>query len=230
VPPYSWRRFEQAYRGKPNVVPRPADALFYSDEQGYYLDFARRLGCDAAPAPYPFLPVSEPQQDLGSDTSTLVIAPGCKTGEMAMKRWPHFPALAGMFADVVLVGTGDDLRHADGRAMVFPSHVRSMVDRLSLLELAGVLAGCGTVVANDSGLGHMAAAVGAPTVLIFGPTPDVTLGRLPPNVTVLRSSLECQPCWFTRRFAACRGAITCLRELSLDTVAACVVQNLGATA
>ena len=72
------------------------------------------------------------------------------------------PELAEMFSDVVVVGTADDLMRSDRSVVAFPPHVRSLIGRLALSELAGCLASCGTVVANDSGLGHMAAAVGAP--------------------------------------------------------------------
>jgi ADP-heptose:LPS heptosyltransferase len=227
VPPFYWARFCRLYQWRSNLVARPPDAMFYRNEQSYYLDFARRLGCDVEPAPYPFLPVSEPTCDLGVDGSTLVIAPGCKTGEMAAKRWPYYPALAEMFEDVVLVGTPDDLRHFDGSEMVFPRHVRSLIGCLSLTELAAVLGSCGVVVANDSGIGHLATAVGVPTILIFGPTPDRTLGQLAPNVAVLRAGMACEPCWFDGRFAACSGGLTCLRRLSVKKVADCVRSSLA---
>jgi hypothetical protein len=222
--PYAWGRFARLYRDRAEVMARPDDALFYHDEQAYYLDFARRLGCSVDPPPYCFLPGVTAAE---IDERTLVLAPGCKTGEMAAKRWPYFPSLAAAFDDVVVVGTSEDLRYADGRPMIFPPHVRSLVDGLSLRELADLLAGCGAVVANDSGIGHMAAAVGVPVVLLFGPTPEKTLGVFPPNVTVVRAGLPCEPCWLGKRLKACGGRITCLRELSVSDVAALVASRLN---
>jgi ADP-heptose:LPS heptosyltransferase len=221
IPPFYWQRYRGVYRGLRNVVPRPPDDAFYRNEQAYYLQFADHVGCVVDPLPWYFLPVA-PDVSFGVTETTLVLAPGCKTGDMAAKRWPHFAALAETFPDVVLVGTEDDLRYADGRPMHFPGHVRSLAGRLSLRKAAEVLAAAGAVVANDSGLGHIAAACGVPTVLIFGPTPDRILGRFPPNVTVLRSGLVCEPCWFGRRFAACSGAVSCLKELRPSRVAAAV--------
>ena len=151
--------------------------------------------------------------------STVVLAPGCKTGEMTAKRWPYFPELAERFDDVAVVGTGDDLRRFDGTAMRFAAHVRSFAGRLTLRATAEVLASAGVVVANDSGLAHVAAAVGTPTVMIFGPTPHATLGRFPPNVAVLRAGLPCEPCWFGgARFRACDRRIDCLRSLGVEEV------------
>lgn len=229
IPPFYWPRYAHRYAWCAKLVPRPLDAVFYSDEQAYYLEFAKALGCRIGDAEYCFLPVAA-DCSHGVTATTLVLAPGCKTGEMAAKRWPYFPELAERFEDVVVVGTEDDLSRFDGTRMSFPGHVRSLVGRLTLRETAGVLAGAGAVVANDSGLGHVAGAVGTPTVLLFGPTPDRTLGKFPPNVTVLRAGLSCEPCWFAARFSACKRGIDCLASLPVARVAREVSYCLGKSA
>lgn len=89
-----------------------------------------------------------------------------------------------------------------------------------------MLAAAGVVVANDSGLAHVAAAVGTPTVMIFGPTPHVTLGRFAPNVEVLRAGLPCEPCWFGARFNACDARLTCLSDITVERVARVVRKYL----
>jgi ADP-heptose:LPS heptosyltransferase len=217
IPPFYWSRYAAQYYSIHNTVVRPPDSMFYRNEQAYYLDFARRLGCVVSPPPSYFLPAS-PDKVNGITSGTVVIAPGCKTGVMAAKRWPYFPTLATRFGDVVIVGVEDDLYNFDGEPMRFPAHVRSLVGALSLRETASVLAAAGVVVANDSGLGHVAAAVGVPTVLLFGPTPDVVLGEFPPNVRMLRAGLKCEPCWHSAQFKACAGRIDCLAAISVDTV------------
>jgi heptosyltransferase-2 len=80
------------------------------------------------------------------------------------------------------------------------------------------MASAGLVIGNDSGLAHVAAAVGTPCVMIFGPTPHQVLGQLPPHVTVVRRGLPCEPCWSRSRFHACGRRINCLRELSVQEV------------
>jgi ADP-heptose:LPS heptosyltransferase len=218
IPPFYWSRYAARYRAIPNTVPRPPDSLFYRNEQAYYLDFARRLGCVVSPPPSCFLPAS-PDKVRGITSGTLVLAPGSKTGVMAAKRWPYFPTLAKQFEDVVIVGVEDDLRHFDGEPIRFPAHVRSLVGVLSLQETASVLAAAGVVVANDCGLGHVAAAVGVPTILLFGPTPDTVLGEFPPNVRVLRAGLRCEPCWRSAQFGDCARRIDCLAAVNVNTVA-----------
>ncbi len=226
IPPFYWHRYRAQYAGDRRCLARPPDTLFYQDEQRYYLEFARKLGCDVEPPPAYFLPI-QADETRGVSANTLVIAPGCKSGEMAAKRWPFFPRLAEAFQDVVLVGTPDDLRTYDGRPICFPTHVRSFVDQLTIRETAEVMAAAGVVVANDSGLAHIAGAVGVPTVMIFGPTPDLTLGGLPPNVEVLRAALPCEPCWFARRFEACNGRIDCLAQVHVDNVVQAIRRALS---
>jgi ADP-heptose:LPS heptosyltransferase len=224
IPPFYWRRYAALYSRLPNAVPRPPDAAFYHDEQSWYLAFATHFGGPATPAetPHCTLPVA-PDPALGVSAATLVLAPGCKGGEMAAKRWPHFAALATQFAEVAVVGTADDLAGFAGAPRPpFPPHARILIGRLTLRQTAAVLAAAGAVVANDSGLGHIAAALGVPTVLLFGPTPAAALGRFPPNVTVLRPDLGCAPCWFGARFAACARRIDCLDRLTPSRVAAAV--------
>jgi ADP-heptose:LPS heptosyltransferase len=226
IPPFYWSRFSHFYKQKCRNIQRPLDALFYQDEQEYYLAFARVLGYPVNQRPFYRLPIA-PAEDFGVTARSLVLAPGCKTGEMSAKRWPYFLQLAEAFDDVAVVGTADDLRRADGAALHLPRHVRLFIDKLTLRETAELLAAAGAVVGNDSGLSHVAAAVGAPTVMLFGPTPHLSLGQLPPNVTVLRTGLECEPCWFRARLQACAGQIHCLQRLTVETVAREVRRLLG---
>jgi len=216
VPPFYWHRFRAICENGPRrTMPRPPDALFYENEQAWYLAFARALGYPGDRHPALTLPIG-PSSRLSP--ATVVLAPGCKTGEMAAKRWPGFNKLAEFLPDVAIVGTADDLFDADAKPLHFPAHVQNLVDRLSLRETAEAIAGAGLVVANDTGLAWVAAAVGTPTLVIFGPTPHRSLGPLPSHVRVVRSGLDCEPCWFTARFERCGRRIDCLRGLTTETI------------
>ena len=123
-----------------------------------------------------------PVKNAGVTSRTVVLAPGCKTGKLATKRWPYFTELAAAFDDLVVVGTPADLRRNGGPAIKFSRHVRSLVGTLTLRETAEAMVAAGVVVGNDSGLSHIAAAVGTPTIMLFGPTPrasgmQVLVGR-----------------------------------------------------
>ena len=55
----------------------------------------------------------------------------------------------------------------------------------SLPTLAGLLAGAKAYVGNDSGVSHLSAAVGAPTVALFGPTSPKNFAPLGPSVRIV---------------------------------------------
>jgi len=228
VPPFYWARYRAHYQDvRQPVVARSPDSVFHANEQAYYLSFAYALGYPSDRRVTCRLPIGAREDEDRVDLGTVVIAPGCKTGTMAAKRWPYFPALAERFADVAVVGTGDDLRQHNGEAMAFPAHVRSFVDRLTLRETAELIAAAGVVVANDSGLAHVSGAVGTPTVVLFGPTDHDCLGPLPPQAIVLRAGLRCEPCWNAAPLEACSHRIDCLRALSIDRVERAVRLALG---
>ena len=68
----------------------------------------------------------------------------------------------------------------------------------TLTELAGLLKIVGGFIGNDSGVSHLAAFIGLPTVAIFGPSdPDIwkPMGRA---VKIVRRDLECSPCFETK--------------------------------
>jgi ADP-heptose:LPS heptosyltransferase len=98
---------------------------------------------------------------------------------------------------------------------------------LTLRETAELIAAAGVVVANDSGLAHVSAAVGTATVVLFGPTGHECLGPLPPPAIVLRAGLSCEPCWTAAPLESCARRIDCLRALSIDRVEHAVRAALG---
>lgn len=65
---------------------------------------------------------------------------------------------------------------------------------MSLAELGSEIGRAGLVVGVDSGLTHLAAAMGRPTVVIYGSTSAVRTGAVGARVTNLQSELACAPC------------------------------------
>src|SRR5208337_5007504 len=103
---------------------------------------------------------------------TVAIHPGCKP-DWPWKRWHGFADLAGLFSNIVIVGTPEDLRtdntYFEGLFM-WPDHARNFVGKLGLRDTAALLRECAALISNDSGLMHLAAALGVPTFGIFGIT------------------------------------------------------------
>lgn len=85
------------------------------------------------------------------------------------KKWPSFPAFVQQLARlplpiVICPGPGEQ---DEARSLYPDAHI---VERLPLDTYAALLRGSRLVVANDTGPGHIAAAVGAPLISVLGPT------------------------------------------------------------
>ena len=103
--------------------------------------------------------------------------------------------LARGYRIVVLGGPGDDVLWG-GRLQEQVPEVLNLTAQIPWSQSAAWLSGASAVLANDSGLAHLAAASGVPVVAVFGPTIPRHTAPRGPQVTVLRkedlSCLECQ--------------------------------------
>jgi ADP-heptose:LPS heptosyltransferase len=87
---------------------------------------------------------------------------------------------------------------------------------LTLLQLASVMEGCWFFVGNDSGISHMAAALGLPTVVIFGPTDQRVWSPRGEKTFVVSRDVYCSPCPQERLFQ-CKD-LECLRGIEIGEV------------
>lgn len=87
---------------------------------------------------------------------------------------------------------------------------------LPLPLLAAILSRCQLYVGNDSGVSHLAAAVGVPTVAIFGPTDPHVWAPRGPAVRIVRAATPCSPCTPPQRQACPQR--TCLDSISVQMV------------
>ncbi len=92
----------------------------------------------------------------------------------------------------------------------------TMVRGLSLIQLASVMEGCGLFIGNDSGISHMASALGIPTIAIFGPTDPKVWSPKGEKVLVVRREIPCSPC-SEERFFLCKN-FECLRLIETQEV------------
>jgi heptosyltransferase-1 len=99
-------------------------------------------------------------------------------------------------------GDPDDRLRAE-RIMKMAGH-GELLPRIDLSTLARVLCGSGGVVGVDSGLAHLAAAVGVPAVTLYGPTRTELTGATGKRQRNLAAQFECAPCM--RRECAFTGA------------------------
>lgn len=98
------------------------------------------------------------------------------------------------FGIVVLGGSEFDLAWAAKLKAEVPE-VIDLTSKLPWSQSAAWLCGASSVLANDSGLGHLAAACGVPVVAVFGPTiPRHTAPRGPLATVVRKEDLTCLEC------------------------------------
>ncbi len=159
-----------------------------------------------------------------------VFSPGAEYGPA--KRWPvyHFAELAKQLPlPVVLLGSAKEASLcAEIAAIANVGHTDHCIDlsgRTSLDQALSVIANAKALVSNDSGLMHVAAALGMPQVAVFGSSSPLHTPPLSPRATVLwlkqdpfyLPPLDCAPC-FARECPL--GHTRCLNDISADRVAA----------
>ena len=165
---------------------------------------------------------------LCGDRSYCVLAPGAAYG--AAKVWPRlrYAELARRLAGteglaVFVVGGEAERAEAERLASEAGAGARSLAGALSLGELLAVLRGAAVVAGNDSGPVHAAAALGAPTVAVFGPTSVEWTSPRGRAVRIVRAAAECAPCF---RRECPRGTLECLERVSVEDVHRAVVSLL----
>lgn len=124
-------------------------------------------------------------------------------------------------AQIVLVGGASDDSGAVKAAM--KSVPLDLTGQTTLNQLAGVIAKSDLFIGAESGVMHLAAAVGTPTVAIFGPgNPDAWGPWTPKGQSiVVRSAPECSPCSYIQHSVGLREgcpARTCIRMVMPEHV------------
>jgi heptosyltransferase-2 len=153
----------------------------------------------------------------------VALAPGAAYG--GAKRWPpeYFGELASALAadgiSSVMVGSTADAPTAADVARAFQprgARLHNLVGRTDLSALAGVLTLCRTLVTNDSGAMHLAAAAGVPVTAVFGPTDDTATRPLGDAHAVLTNPVWCRPCMLRE----CPLDHRCMRGIAVGAVLA----------
>ncbi len=160
-----------------------------------------------------------------SEHPILILCPGAEGGDA--KRWPtdHFAALANQKIkegwQVWILGSPKDVLLAkkiqENIQASYVDHCINLTGKTSLDQAIHLLAAASQVVANDSGLMHVAAALNVPLVGIFGPTTATHTPPLSKNAKAVSLELGCRPC-FKRSCPLTHHQ--CMQGLSPEKVAA----------
>lgn len=163
---------------------------------------------------------------LGSG-SFFGVAPGAAKG--SAKQWPpeRFAEAADRVAaeigaQAVLLGSTADAGAAAETAAAMKTPVLNLCGRTDLRAFAGVVASIRALIANDSGAMHLGAALGIPTVGVFGPTNAYETHPVGSRATFVRGVAECSPC----RHVTCPIDHRCMTSVAPGTVANALLREI----
>ena len=148
----------------------------------------------------------------------VVMCPGARSH---IKRWDvdRFAKLADRLieergVEVLFTGEPDEtpVIHEAMQAMRRRAH--SAAGSTTLQQLGALMQRARLVITNDSATLHVASAVGAPVLALFGPTDARKYGPTGPRDRVIRRRLFCSPC----EQALCRYSHECMRFIPVDEV------------
>jgi len=201
-------------------------------KQGHQVDYYRAmtaaLGFQSGISA-PSLPLAEGRREEGEQILTacglqnerrlIGLGPGAAYGPA--KQWfpERFAALADRFAQewrarLLIFGSRGDRETAARLARSSLTELTDFTGQTTLGQAMGLIARCRLFVTNDSGLMHVAAALGVPVVAIFGSTDPARTGPLGEKCRVLRKPLPCAPCLQ----AQCPEKRECMEKISVDEV------------
>jgi heptosyltransferase-2 len=211
------------------AVPRPCGV----HQVAYYQQLVRALGFPNRPDE-PRVRVPQSAIDAATtlltadgwddNTPLVALAPGAAYG--GAKRWPpeYFGELAATLAAdgvaTVMVGSPADAATAAEVARAFHAAgprgpaLRNLVGRTDLSTLAGLLTRCRTLVTNDSGAMHLAAAAGVGVTAVFGPTDDTATRPRGGAHAILTHEVWCRPCMLRE----CPLDHRCMRGVGVEAV------------
>lgn len=109
-------------------------------------------------------------------------------------HWEQLVALARGHGHTVLLPWGDATEYQRAARLATAAPNAHVLPRLTLSGLAAILAGARGAVAVDTGLGHLAAALGTPCVSVYGATDPARTGTQGPRQLHATADFPCAPC------------------------------------
>lgn len=201
------RRIGYARDGRSMLLTDAVELPEPRHERYYYLEMLRRAGVISS------LPeIDEIRLDgiaecrergeqlfrtWGLEQPVIGISPGAAYG--TAKRWlpERFAEAGGMLSKrmggtVALFGSAGERPLCEQIAAV--SGGENLAGATTLREFIDMTAACSCFLTNDSGAMHIAAALGVPSVTVFGPTDETATGPCGPLARLVREPVSCAPC------------------------------------
>lgn len=124
----------------------------------------------------------------------VVFVPGCVSKEWMFKGYPNYEKLISYFKHPIVIGTSNDISPIKYDYIDMP-----IMDAISLILQSQLL------ISHDSGMTHIASALGKQNYSIFGPTSRIK--NLPQCTEIIEKECECSPCQYTDMFFKCNNPV-----------------------
>jgi len=155
---------------------------------------------------------------VSDDETVIAICPGSVNSRA--KRWPAeaYAELADRLIDsrrkVLLIGSKDELDVSEEVTRRMRNTPVVLTGKTTLDQITAVLDRADLIVTNDTGPAHIGAALGRPTIVIFGPTNPLTTRPFAPDAEILRHPPDCAPCMLRD----CPIDHRCMTAITVDEV------------
>lgn len=152
------------------------------------------------------------------EDAVVAICPGSINSRA--KRWPAeaYASLADRLIEskrrVLLIGSKDETDVSEDVTRRMRQQPVVLTGKTTLDQITAVLDRADLIVTNDTGPAHIGAALGRPTIVIFGPTNPLTTRPFVPEATVLRHPPDCAPCMLRD----CPIDHRCMTAITVDEV------------
>ena len=216
------------------AVQAQSEGLNFPNETNRLLSIVRRagIGTDSVSFPLPLRPHHTKTVDtllreyLPGGLPLVAVAPGARR---PANRWPveRFAELGKLLVRrgfrIALLGGNSDAGICRQLAECIGSGTANLADRTALLESCELLKRCSLVISNDSGVQHLAAAVGTPCISLFScrDFPGKWWPYGAENI-VLRKWVPCHTCYLE----VCPYDNHCLKLIEVSEVVECVERKL----
>jgi ADP-heptose:LPS heptosyltransferase len=223
--PYQWRRYQAAFDLLCTVdIAVPGELDLYSI-------LLRKMGIDAPVAPPRLNPAPQDEEFAArffksQPDSRRWFAFFAGTANK-MKQYPGLGAVLRHVLKpdegIIALGSAEDRQVCADELKGLPATIVNLCGQVSLTQAAALMKRCALAVGLDTGLAHLACAVGCPQVVVMG---GYDFGRFFPYSPL--TSLVCLPLDCYHCLGACRfSEIHCIRGIQIETVAAAIAETLS---
>ena len=126
-------------------------------------------------------------------------------------------------AQILLTGSTAEVPLGEALAQMTKVETINLIGKTTLMQLGALIESCDLYLTCDSGPMHIAAAVGTPTIALFGPTNPMRHGPYGENHEAVEKPVECRPC-YKRRCIRKDLPYLCMTEIDPDEVVARILK------